>query len=90
METATVQRGAARSFTWKGRLRAVPADTLAVWAGIENENDAGETTAAIETIRNRTFPTVGQHVAVCFSSLGDDGVLLGAAALVLRNELGIV
>ena len=47
-------------------------------------------TAAIETIRNRTFPTVGQHVAVRFSSLGDDGVLLGAAALVLRNELGIV
>ena len=27
-------------------------DTLAVWAGIENENDAGETTAAIETIRH--------------------------------------
>jgi predicted NBD/HSP70 family sugar kinase len=47
-------------------------------------------TAAIETIRNRTFPTVGQHVAVRFSSLGDNGVLLGAAALVLRNELGIV
>ncbi len=47
-------------------------------------------TAAIETIRNRTFPTVGQHVDVRFSSLGDDGVLLGAAALVLRNELGIV
>jgi predicted NBD/HSP70 family sugar kinase len=46
--------------------------------------------AAIETIRNRTFPTVGQHVTVRFSSLGDDGVLLGAAALVLRNELGIV
>jgi predicted NBD/HSP70 family sugar kinase len=46
--------------------------------------------AATETIRNRTFPTVGQHVVVRFSSLGDDGVLLGAAALVLRNELGIV
>ena len=46
--------------------------------------------AAIDTIRNRTFPTVGQHVTVRFSSLGDDGVLLGAAALVLRNELGIV
>ena len=47
-------------------------------------------TAAVETIRNRTIPTVGQHVTVRFSSLGDDGVLLGAAALVLRNELGIV
>ena len=46
--------------------------------------------AAIDTIRNRTFPNVGQHVSVRFSSLGDDGVLLGAAALVLRNELGIV
>ena len=46
--------------------------------------------AALETIRNRTFPTVGQHVTARFSSLGDDGVLLGAAALVLRNELGVV
>src|SRR6478752_3558206 len=32
--------------------------------------------AAIDTIRNRTFPNVGQHVSVRFSSLGDDGVLL--------------
>jgi predicted NBD/HSP70 family sugar kinase len=46
--------------------------------------------AALETIRNRTFPAVGQHVTVRFSSLGDDGVLLGAAALVLRHELGVV
>jgi len=46
--------------------------------------------AVVDTIRNRTFPTVGQHVTARFSSLGDDGVLLGAAALVLRNELGIV
>ena len=27
-------------------------DTLAVWAGIENENDAAETTTSIETIRH--------------------------------------
>jgi predicted NBD/HSP70 family sugar kinase len=47
-------------------------------------------TAVLDTIRDRTFPTVGQHVTARFSSLGDDGVLLGAAALVLRNELGIV
>jgi predicted NBD/HSP70 family sugar kinase len=47
-------------------------------------------TAVLDTIRSRTFPTVGQHVTARFSSLGDDGVLLGAAALVLRNELGIV
>ena len=46
--------------------------------------------AALETTRRRTLPNVGDHVAVRFSSLGDDGVLLGAAALVLRNELGIV
>ena len=39
---------------------------------------------------NRTFPAVGQHVNARFSSLGDDGVLLGAAALVLRHELGVV
>lgn len=47
-------------------------------------------TAALETIRRRTFPAVGQHVTARFSSLGDDGVLLGAAALVLRRELGVV
>jgi predicted NBD/HSP70 family sugar kinase len=46
--------------------------------------------AALQTIRNRTFPTVGEHVTARFSSLGDDGVLRGAVALVLRNELGIV
>jgi len=46
--------------------------------------------AALETIRNRTFPPLAEHVTARFSSLGDDGVLLGAAALVLRNELGIV
>lgn len=46
--------------------------------------------AALETIRQRTFPPLAQHVSARFSSLGDDGVLLGAAALVLRNELGIV
>lgn len=46
--------------------------------------------AALETIRHRTFPAVGQHVTARFSSLGDDGVLLGAAALVLRRELGVV
>jgi predicted NBD/HSP70 family sugar kinase len=46
--------------------------------------------AAVSTIRHRTFPAVGQHVTARFSSLGDDGVLLGAAALVLRHELGVV
>jgi predicted NBD/HSP70 family sugar kinase len=46
--------------------------------------------AALETIRHRTFPAVGQHVSARFSCLGDDGVLLGAAALVMRRELGVV
>jgi predicted NBD/HSP70 family sugar kinase len=46
--------------------------------------------AALETIHHRTFSAIGQHVTVRFSSLGDDGVLLGAAALVLRHELGVV
>jgi len=46
--------------------------------------------AALETTRRRTLPNVGEHLVIRFSALGDDGVLLGAAALVLRNELGIV
>jgi predicted NBD/HSP70 family sugar kinase len=46
--------------------------------------------AVLETIGHRTLPAVGQHVNARFSSLGDDGVLLGAAALVLRRELGVV
>jgi predicted NBD/HSP70 family sugar kinase len=46
--------------------------------------------AALDTIRHRTLPTLGERVTARFSSLGDDGVLLGAVALVLRNELGIV
>ncbi|MCU1388755.1 MAG: hypothetical protein JWL72_2093 [Ilumatobacteraceae bacterium] len=45
--------------------------------------------AALDTIRHRTFPTLGERVTARFSSLGDDGVLLGALALVVRNELGI-
>jgi predicted NBD/HSP70 family sugar kinase len=46
--------------------------------------------AALDTIRDRTLPAVGGHVTARFSSLGDDGVLLGAAALVLRSELGVI
>lgn len=43
--------GAARWLSTHPRA-VVIIDTLAVWAGIENENDAAETTAAIETIRH--------------------------------------
>jgi predicted NBD/HSP70 family sugar kinase len=45
--------------------------------------------AARDTIRERTFPAIGDHVVVRFSSLGDDDILLGAAVWVLSNELGV-
>jgi predicted NBD/HSP70 family sugar kinase len=45
--------------------------------------------AAIDTIRNRTMPAVGEAVDLRFTSLGEDDVLLGAAVLVLDRELGI-
>ena len=50
------------------------------------QEGAGEVDAVGEGVEE---VSVGDHVAFRFSSLGDDGVLLGAAALVLRNELGI-
>lgn len=46
--------------------------------------------AALDTIRQRTIPAIGNHVDLRFSSLGDDDVVLGAAVLVLRHELGVV
>lgn len=46
-------------------------------------------TAALATIQQRTMPIIGDRVALSLSTLGDDDVLLGAAALVLRNALGI-
>jgi predicted NBD/HSP70 family sugar kinase len=45
--------------------------------------------AALATIRRRTFPSVGAHVTLRYDSLGDDDVLLGAAVLVLNQELGV-
>ena len=45
--------------------------------------------AALETIRQRTMPVVGDRVELSLSTLGDDDVLLGAAALVLRRALGV-
>ena len=47
-------------------------------------------TAALSTIRRRVLPTAVPRVDARFSALGDDGVLLGAAALVVRHELGVV
>ena len=45
--------------------------------------------AALDTIRRRTMPAVGEYVDLRFGSLGEDDVLLGAAVLVLERELGI-
>jgi predicted NBD/HSP70 family sugar kinase len=45
--------------------------------------------AALDAIRARTMPAVGDHVDLRFSSLGEDDVLLGAAMLVLDRELGV-
>jgi predicted NBD/HSP70 family sugar kinase len=43
--------------------------------------------AAAETLRERTY--LHDDVSVRMSQLGDDAVLLGAMALILRSELGI-
>jgi predicted NBD/HSP70 family sugar kinase len=45
--------------------------------------------AALDTIRMRTMPAVGDHVDVRYSALDEDDVLLGAAVLVLSQELGV-
>jgi predicted NBD/HSP70 family sugar kinase len=45
--------------------------------------------AALDTIRRRTMPAVGDHVDVRYSALDEDDVLLGAAVLVLSQELGV-
>ncbi|HEY6697052.1 MAG TPA: ROK family transcriptional regulator [Acidimicrobiales bacterium] len=46
-------------------------------------------TAALDAVRERTMPAVGDNVDIRFSSLGEDDVLLGAAMLVLDRELGV-
>jgi predicted NBD/HSP70 family sugar kinase len=45
--------------------------------------------AALDAVRARTMPAVGDAVDLRFSSLGEDDVLLGAAMLVLDRELGV-
>jgi len=45
--------------------------------------------AALDAVRARTMPAIGDHVDLRFSSLGEDDVLLGAAMLVLDRELGV-
>jgi predicted NBD/HSP70 family sugar kinase len=45
--------------------------------------------AALDTVRDRTLPAVGDNVEVRTTSLGEDDVHLGAARLVLAGELGV-
>jgi predicted NBD/HSP70 family sugar kinase len=45
--------------------------------------------AVAETIRRNTMAVSGDHLVVRTSTLGDDVVLVGAAALVLSGELGV-
>ena len=45
--------------------------------------------AALDTVRDRTLPAVGDNVEVRLTSLGEDDVHLGAARLVLDRELGV-
>jgi predicted NBD/HSP70 family sugar kinase len=45
--------------------------------------------AALEAIRRRTMPAVGENVDIRLSPLEEDDVLLGAAMLVLDRELGV-
>ena len=44
---------------------------------------------ALDAIRSRTMPAVGDNVDIRSSPLGEDDVLLGAAMLVLDRELGV-
>ena len=46
--------------------------------------------AVADTIRRRAIPAVAEHVELTISSLGEDDVLLGAAVMVLAEELGVV
>ena len=45
--------------------------------------------AAVDTVRRRTRPAVGEHLVVRLSDLHDDAVLLGAGVLVLSGQLGV-
>jgi predicted NBD/HSP70 family sugar kinase len=45
--------------------------------------------SALEAVRERTMPAVGENVEIRPTSLGEDDVHLGAARLVLDRELGV-
>ena len=45
--------------------------------------------AAVHRLRKRVMPVLAEALDVRLSGLGEDGVLLGASALVLSAELGV-
>ena len=45
--------------------------------------------AALETLRERCMPVVGEDVQMRMPTHGDDVVLTGAAGLVLSGQLGV-
>jgi predicted NBD/HSP70 family sugar kinase len=45
--------------------------------------------AAVQRLRSRVMPVLAEALDVRLSGLGEDGVLLGASALVLSAELGV-
>jgi predicted NBD/HSP70 family sugar kinase len=51
--------------------------------------DGGFIEAALDTVRDRTMPAVGENVELRPTTLGEDDVHLGAARLVLDRELGV-
>ena len=60
-----------------------------VLSGPEDLLDGPFREAALRAIADRTMPAVGSDVELRMSALGDDGVVLGAATLVLNGELGV-
>ncbi|PZA20809.1 ROK family protein, partial [Modestobacter versicolor] len=45
--------------------------------------------AALAALQERTMPAISSHVELRMTSLGEDGVLSGAAVLVLSGQLGV-
>jgi hypothetical protein len=60
-----------------------------VLSGPDDVLDGTFRRAALDAIRARTMPAVGDNVDLRASSHGEDDVLLGAAMLVLDRELGV-
>ena len=63
-------------------------DTV-VLSGIDEALGEPFRLAALDTIRSRTLTDFGQRLQLRLSDFGDDDALLGAAVLVLDQELGV-